>query len=112
MLPSEIHHQICEMYGDNAMSDGMVRKWIRMFNERRENVHDDARSGRPSLVNDDLVRKVNERVGEDRRFTISDLSLHLLRFQGIYSMKLSAIIWVAGGRILCGGYTKTCAPLR
>jgi len=28
------------------------------------------------LVNDDLVRKVNERVRDDRRFTISDLSLH------------------------------------
>ena len=27
------------------------------------------------LVND-LVRKVNERVRDDRRFTISDLSLH------------------------------------
>jgi len=27
-------------------------------------------------VNDDLVRKVNERVLDDRRFTISDLSLH------------------------------------
>ena len=53
------------------MSDGMVRKCVRMFNEGRENVHDEARSGRPSLVNDDLVRKVNE-----RRFTISDLSLH------------------------------------
>jgi len=26
VLPSEIHHQICQMYGDNAMSDGMVRK--------------------------------------------------------------------------------------
>jgi len=39
-------------------------------------VHDEARSGRPSLVNDDLVRKVNERVCDDRRFTISDLSLH------------------------------------
>ena len=47
-----------------------------MFNERRENVHDKARSGRPSLVNDDLVRKVNERVRDDRRFTISDLSLN------------------------------------
>ena len=58
------------------MSDGMVRKWVRMFNEGRENVHDEARSGRPSLVNDDLVRKVNERVRDDRRFTISDLSLH------------------------------------
>ena len=47
-----------------------------MFNEGRENVHDEARSGRPSLVNDDLVRKVNERVRDDRRFTISDLFLH------------------------------------
>ena len=47
------------MYGDNAMSDGRVRKWVRMFNEGRENVHDEARSGRPSSVNDDLVRKVN-----------------------------------------------------
>ena len=26
VLPSEIHHQICQVYGDNAMSDGMVRK--------------------------------------------------------------------------------------
>ena len=75
MLPSEIHNQICQVYGDNAMSDGMVRKWVRMFNEGRENVHDEARSGRPSLVND-LVHKVNERVRDDRRFTISDLSLH------------------------------------
>jgi len=76
VLPSDIHHQICEVYGDNVMSDGMVRKWVRMFNEGRENVHDEARSGRLCLVNDDLVRNVNERVRDDRRFTISDLSLH------------------------------------
>jgi len=41
VLPSEIHHQICEVYGDNAMSDGMVRKWVRMFNEGRQNVHNE-----------------------------------------------------------------------
>ena len=64
------------MYGENVMSNGMFRKWVRVFNEGRENVHDETRSGRPSLVNDDLVRKVNERVRDDRRFTISDLSLH------------------------------------
>jgi len=63
------------VYGHNAISDDMIRKWVRMFNEGRENVNDEARSGRPSLVNDDLVRKVNERVRDDRRFTISDLSL-------------------------------------
>ena len=34
---------------------------------------------RPSLMNDDLVRKVNERVHDDRCFTISDLSLHFLQ---------------------------------
>jgi len=39
-------------------------------------VHDEVQSGHPSLVNDDLVRKVNKRVHDDRRFTISDLSLH------------------------------------
>jgi len=48
-----------------------------MFNEGRENVHDEARSGSPSLVNDDLVRKVNERVcDDDRRFTISVPALY------------------------------------
>ena len=54
----------------------MVRKCVRMFNEGREKVHGEARSGRPSLVNDDLVRKFNERVRDDIRFTISDLSVH------------------------------------
>ena len=75
MLPSAVHHQICQVYGDNAMSDGMVRKWVRMFNEGRGNVHGGARSGRPSLVNIDLVRKVNGRVRDDRIFAVSDLSL-------------------------------------
>jgi len=88
------------VYGDNAMSDSMVRKWGQMFNEGRGNVHDEARIGRPSLMNDDLVRVVNERVRDDRRFTISDLSLHFLRFQGLYSMTLSVVANIAGGRIL------------
>ena len=39
-------------------------------------MHNEARSGRPSLVNDDLACKVNERVRDNRHFTISDLSLH------------------------------------
>jgi len=42
-------------------------------------VHVDVRSGRPSLVNDDLVCKVNGRVRDDRHFTISELSLHFLQ---------------------------------
>jgi histone-lysine N-methyltransferase SETMAR len=88
------------VYGDNAMSAGMVRKWVRMFNEGRENVHDEARSGRPSLVNEDLVRKFNERVRDERRFTISDLSLHFPQISRtvLYDIVSSHL-----------GYRKVCA---
>ena len=66
VLPSEIHHQICQVYGENGMSDGMVRKWVRMFNEGRENVHDETRSVRPSLAIGDLcVRSKKECVTTD-----------------------------------------------
>ncbi|GBM02173.1 Mariner Mos1 transposase [Araneus ventricosus] len=43
--PAEIHRQLEEIYGENAMTDGMVRKWVRQFNNGRTNVHDEARSG-------------------------------------------------------------------
>ena len=85
------------MYGDNVMSDGMVRKWVRMFNEGRENVHAEARSGRPSSVNDDLVRKVNEKT-DVSQFLICPCTF--LRFQGLYSMTLSIVANITGGRIL------------
>jgi len=112
VLPSEIHHQICQVYGDNAMSDGMVRKCVWMFNEGRENVHDEARSERPSLVNDDLVRKVNVGVRDERRFTISVLSLH-------FPQILRTVLYDTVSRHLgrrrphsMRRVYKTCAPLR
>ncbi|GBN96570.1 hypothetical protein AVEN_208380-1 [Araneus ventricosus] len=68
--PAEIHRQLVEIYGENVMTDGMFRKWVRQFNDGRTNVHDEARSGRPSVVNDGLVAKVNEKFRENSRFTI------------------------------------------
>ena len=44
----------------------MVRRWVLLFNEGRENVHDDPWSGQPSVVNDDLVRAVEEKIRENR----------------------------------------------
>ncbi|GBM92887.1 hypothetical protein AVEN_205217-1 [Araneus ventricosus] len=67
---AEIHRQLVEIYGENGMTDGMVRKWVRQFNNGSTNVHDEARSGRPLLVNDGLVAEVNEEIRENRRFTI------------------------------------------
>ena len=71
------------------MSEGMVRKWVREFNEGCDNVHDEPWSGRPSVVSDNLVGAVEAKVREERRFTISSLSLH---FQQISRTVLYAIV--------------------
>ncbi|GFX13910.1 uncharacterized protein TNCV_3422211 [Trichonephila clavipes] len=55
-------------------TDSETLRFIR-FLEGRQSVHDEERSGRPSLINDDLV----ERVLENRRFTITELSSHFLQ---------------------------------
>lgn len=70
----DIHREISSVYGENIMSDGMVRKWVRAFKDGRSNVHDEERSGRPSVITEDLVQKVDQKVKGNRRFTISALS--------------------------------------
>ena len=40
MKPAEIHRQLCDVYGEHAMSSSMARRWVRLFNEGRENVHE------------------------------------------------------------------------
>jgi transposase len=62
--------QLCEVYREHAMSDSMVRRWVRHFNEGCKHVHDDPWSSRPSVVNEDLVRAVDKKIQENRRFTI------------------------------------------
>jgi hypothetical protein len=39
--PDEIYRQVCDVYGENAMSDRMVRRWCRMLSAGRTTVHDD-----------------------------------------------------------------------
>jgi transposase len=65
---------IAAVYGQNVMSEGTVRQWCRMFKDRRTNVHNEERCGRPSVVSDDLVQIVDRNICERRRFTISELS--------------------------------------
>jgi transposase len=46
----------------------MVWKWVRKFNEDPDSVHDEPRSGRPSVLSDNLVRAVEAKAREDRPF--------------------------------------------
>jgi len=67
--PADIHRQVCEVYGEGAMSDSMVRRWCRQFESGRDNVHDDKCSSRPSVVTPDLVQQIEVKIRENRRFT-------------------------------------------
>ena len=101
----DIHREICAVYGQNIMSDGMVRKWVRTFKDGRTNVHDEKRSGRPSVVNESLVQKVDNRVRENRRFTISSLcddfpNASRSVLYGIVTKHLKAALSKSGGRLL------------
>jgi hypothetical protein len=37
MSAAEIHNELCVFYGQNVMSEGMVREWCRMFKDGRAN---------------------------------------------------------------------------
>ena len=53
--PAEIHKQIVAVYG-NVMNRQNVTKWCREFSEGRTDVHFEQRSGRASLISDDLLQ--------------------------------------------------------
>jgi transposase len=56
------------------MSEGTVRQWYKMFKDEWTNVHAEEQSGRPSVVSDDLVQSVDQKICERWSFKISELS--------------------------------------
>jgi hypothetical protein len=58
--------QLCEVHGEHAMSDSMVERWVRHFNNGCKNVHDDPWSNRLSVVKEDLVCGVEGKIQENR----------------------------------------------
>lgn len=71
--PIEIYRRLKLVYGDSVMNESSVGKWCVMFNRGRTSVHDEDRSGRPSLVTDELKAKVEDKIQENERFTLSGL---------------------------------------
>ena len=53
----------------------MERRWCRQFTAGRKHVRDEERNGRSSVITDDLVELVRERIMENHRFTITAITL-------------------------------------
>lgn len=70
----EIRRQISEVLRTKVIYDNKVRKWLRAFKDRQENVHDVQRSGQPSVIREGLSNTVDRKIPDDRIFTISILA--------------------------------------
>jgi len=84
-------HQLCDLYGEHAMSSSVLWRRVQQFNEGHKNVHDDLWSGRLSVVNEDLVCAF-----EGKLETTDDSPLHhfpciFLKFHGHFFTKLCLV---------------------
>ena len=70
--PLEIHKQIVAVYG-NVMNQQYVMKWCCEFSEGRTDVHDKQKSGRQSLISDDLLQEIEGEICANRCVTIREL---------------------------------------
>lgn len=75
---TEIHRELCSVYGENVMSRPMVSRWRQSFIEGRTTTHDEQRSGRPSTSRaPNIVEEVRRVVDADRRLTLDDIHSQL-----------------------------------
>jgi hypothetical protein len=63
------------------MNSHNVAKWCREFEAGKSDVHDEIRSGRPSVVTDEITPKVDENIRADRRLTIDGFFRTMMRFK-------------------------------
>jgi len=70
--PAEIQKQIVAVYG-KVKNRQKVTKWCCEFSEGRIDVHDEQRSGRPSLISEEILQKNKGEIRENRRVTIREL---------------------------------------
>ncbi|XP_066900709.1 histone-lysine N-methyltransferase SETMAR-like [Halyomorpha halys] len=74
--PIEIYHQLCGVYGQGIMIESPVRQLCIDFKNDRTNVHDEDRSGRPSLVTDDQAMQINNNIRENCQIVVEKLGYH------------------------------------
>jgi hypothetical protein len=95
---AEIHKQIVAVCGD-IMNQQNVMKWCCEFSEGRTDVHDEQRSGRPSVISDNLLRKTEGEIRADRCGTIRELH-HIIPEVSKITIH-EAVTEKLGYRILC-----------
>jgi len=79
-----------------------VTKWCREFSERRTNVHDKQRIGRPSLIFDDFLQEIEGEIRANRCATIREL--HHIILEVSKTTIHEAMTQKLGYRKFCAGW--------
>ena len=83
----EIHHELADVFPESVPSFDNVARWIRHFNNGRNSLEDEERSGRPrSSLTKDIVVCVGDIVTEDRRITLRFLAELSINYGSAYSI--------------------------
>ncbi|GFT47991.1 HTH_48 domain-containing protein [Nephila pilipes] len=70
--PVDIHRQLTEVYGDKCMFIQHARNRCRKLSAGRKEVHDEERTGRPS-VSEAVIEMIRCEVLQNRRITVHEL---------------------------------------
>jgi transposase len=86
MSAAEIHRELGTAFNRRSvMSEGTVRQWSRMSKGGRKYVHDEQRSGRPSIVSDELVQNVDKKLVKGSTSEFHDCRVNFHKFHVIFS---------------------------
>ncbi|BFZ03823.1 hypothetical protein BsWGS_06862 [Bradybaena similaris] len=85
---TETYERLHKVYGDECMSRTRVFEWFKRFQDGRENVESDHRSGRPVTSRSEKhIADVSSTVRENRRITIRELSeVHSISFGSVQAI--------------------------
>ena len=85
-LPTEIHADLQNVYGNGASKYATVCKWVRHFNDGRESIQKDPRVGSAGFHFDGKERCC-ENIEEDARYTVQEIE----ELSGIHSSSVLKI---------------------
>ncbi|GBN61495.1 hypothetical protein AVEN_232440-1 [Araneus ventricosus] len=74
-IAADIHRQLCRIYGENFICDGVVHEKCRKCKEGRTDIHDGGEQGQMSVTTEDLLQGVDQVVRQKQKFNTSELCL-------------------------------------
>ena len=98
-----------KMYGDDCLSSSRIHEWFKRFQEGREALDDDERSGRPrNVVNEENAEIVREFLRKEPKSSLKYMESEL----GISAASIYRILTYLGLCQICAAHFKTTRKRR